>query len=185
RELEICLRTEVPGEKVEKTAARLKVYASTLALSGTAIESVGKVLPWFGVPMGPVVKAAGKAMKGAGTAAKAGSEAAKAQKEAAAKTLQEQKALIAGALSKLQHPLLVVIDDIDRLTTEEILQVFQLVKANADFPSLIYLLLFDRSIVAKALDVVSGKKGNEFLEKIVQVGYHVPQASRSAIQKIL
>jgi predicted KAP-like P-loop ATPase len=185
RELEICLRAEVPGATAEKTAARLKVYATTLTLSGTAIESVGKILPWIGVPMGPVVEAVGKGVKGAGAAAKVGSEAAKAGKEAATKTLQEQKALIAKALSKLSHPLLVVIDDIDRLTTEEILQVFQLVKANADFPSLIYLLLFDRSIVAKALDVVSGNKGNEFLEKIVQVGYHVPQASRAAIQKIL
>ena len=185
RELEISLRTGVPSQQAEKTAARLKVYATTLALSGTAVESVGKLLPWLGVPLGPAVEVAGKALKGAGTAARVGSEAAEARKQAVGKTLLEQKALIAGALAELPRPVIVVIDDIDRLTTEEILQVFQLVKANADFPRLIYLLLFDRSIVAKALDLVSGNKGGEFLEKIVQVGYHVPQASRSAIQKVL
>jgi hypothetical protein len=81
--------------------------------------------------------------------------------------------------------LLVVIDDIDRLTTDEILQIFQLVKANADFPQLIYLLLFERQIVAKALNQISGDKGMEFLEKIIQVGYHVPQASRGAVQRVL
>jgi predicted KAP-like P-loop ATPase len=185
RELEILLRTGARGEQAEKTAARLKVYAATLSLSGTAVESVGKTLPWVGLPIGPAVELAGKALKGAGTAAKLGSEAAKAEKEAASKTLADQKASIASALLQLQKPAVVVIDDIDRLTTDEILQVFQVVKANADFPRLIYLLLFDRGIIAKALDLVSGNKGHEFLEKIVQVGYHVPQASRSAIQKIL
>jgi len=83
--------------------------------------------------------------------------------------LEEQKRELAGLLTRLPQPLLVVIDDIDRLTTEEILQVFQLVKANADFPRLIYLLLFEREVVAKALNQISGDKGTEFLEKIIQV----------------
>ena len=185
RELEISLRSNVSGKNAEEVADRLKVYAAALTFTGMAFESVGKGLPWFGVPFGPAVEAAGKAMKGVGRMTKLSSEAKKAEQEAATKTLQQQKTALAAALAKLARPLLVIIDDIDRLTTDEILQVFQVVKANADFPRLIYLVLFDRSIVAKALNKVSGGKGNEFLEKIVQVGYHVPQASHSSIQKIL
>ena len=185
RELGIALNTQGPQRDIAKRAASLKVYASTLSLAGTAIESIGKIFPWIGFPAGPVVEAAGKGVKAIGQSAKAGSEALKAEREAKQQSLQDQKNSVTKALSGLPQPLLVVIDDIDRLTTEEILQVFQLVKANADFPRLIYLLLFEREIVAKALNAVSGDKGNEFLEKIVQVGYHIPEASRAAIQKTL
>jgi predicted KAP-like P-loop ATPase len=92
---------------------------------------------------------------------------------------------LSDSLARLKVPVLVVIDDIDRLSTDEIREVFQLVKANADFPNLIYLLLFQRNIVSDALDAISGNRGAEFLEKIVQVGFHVPQASRQEIQSVL
>jgi predicted KAP-like P-loop ATPase len=137
------------------------------------------------VPGGPIIESLGAGMKSAGASAKEGSEALKAKNEAAAISLEDQKRELAALLARLPQPLLVVIDDIDRLTTEEILQVFQLVKANADFPRLIYLLLFEREVVAKALNQISGDKGTQFLEKIVQVGYHVPHASQAAVQKVL
>ena len=185
RELGLALKDEGPERDVEKRARKWNAYAATLAVAGTTVELVGNALPLAGVPGGPVLKSIGTGMKLAGTSAKEGSEALKAQSEAAAKSLEDQKRGLAGLLARLTRPLLVVIDDIDRLTTEEILQVFQLVKANADFPRLIYLLLFEREVVAKALNQISGDKGTEFLEKIVQVGYHVPYASRAAVQKVL
>jgi predicted KAP-like P-loop ATPase len=37
--------------------------------------------------------------------------------------------------------MLVSVDDIDRLTAEEIRQIFRLMKAVADFPKVTYLLL--------------------------------------------
>ena len=90
-----------------------------------------------------------------------------------------------GNLASLRRPVLVVIDDIDRLTIDEILQVFQLVKVNADFPNLVYLLLFERSIVEKALDRISSDRGHEFLQKIVQVDFHIPHAHRKSVERVL
>ena len=185
RELGLALKEEGPERDVEKRAKKWNAYAATLAVAGTAAELVGKALPLAGVPGGPVLKSFGTGMKSAGARVKEGSKALKAQSEAAAKSLEDQKRELAGLLARLPQPLLVVIDDIDRLTTDEILQVFQLVKANADFPRLIYLLLFEREVIAKALNQISGDKGTEFLEKIIQVGYHVPYASRAAVQKVL
>ena len=114
-----------------------------------------------------------------------GSEASLADAEAAKKTLADLKHDLGASLASLARPILVVIDDIDRLTTDEILQVFQLVKVNADFPNLVYLLLFERSIVEKALDRISGDRGHEFLQKIVQVEFHVPYTHRKYIEKVL
>ncbi len=47
--------------------------------------------------------------------------------------------------------IIVSIDDIDRLSEEEIIAVFQLVKALGDFPNTIYILAFDYDVVVRAL----------------------------------
>src|SRR5699024_5660769 len=75
---------------------------------------------------------------------------------------------ITDALMELENPIVVVIDDIDRLGSLEIRQIFQLVRLTASFPNVIYLLAFDRNRVEHALsdDAVSGRA---YLEKIVQI----------------
>lgn len=108
-----------------------------------------------------------------------------ASAEAANKTLSEIKEELNDSLRNLEVPLLVVIDDIDRLAQDEIALLFKLVKANADFPNIIYILLFQRDIVEKSLDAVSNGKGAEFLEKIVQMGLDIPMVERSRLETIL
>jgi len=80
--------------------------------------------------------------------------------EAVRKELKEE-------LEKLPAPIVVVIDDIDRLSKAEVRMVVQLVKANAEFPNLVYVLLFQKSIVASALGEITCEGGQEFLKKIV------------------
>ncbi len=64
-----------------------------------------------------------------------------------------------------------VIDDIDRLIPSEVQELFQLIKVNADFPNVVYLVLFDRSVVEKNIEKVVAVSGRDYLEKIVQVGF--------------
>lgn len=108
-----------------------------------------------------------------------------ARSKANIRTLAEQKAELAALLRKLARPILVVIDDVDRLSADEIRLLFQLVKANADFPNLLYLLLFQRDIVERSLDSPSAITGREFLEKIVQVGFDIPRIERARLEKVL
>jgi Cdc6-like AAA superfamily ATPase len=63
------------------------------------------------------------------------------------KSISEAKVEIAVDLRRLKRPILVVLDDLDRLTPTEILEVFQLIKGNGDFPNVIYLILCERAIV--------------------------------------
>jgi predicted KAP-like P-loop ATPase len=185
KELRIALSGADTSNKTQTRADKLDRYAKSLTVGGTTVSEVGRLLSIIGVPGGGIVHELGKGIKKSAAVAYEGSEALKARALEKEKSIVGLKRELADELSKLPQPLLVVIDDIDRLTTNEILEVFQLVKANADFPKLIYLLLFERSIVSKALDQISGGRGDEFLEKIVQVGYHVPHASREAVQKVL
>jgi len=90
------------------------------------------------------------------------------------KTLKQFKDELNDLILARKKRFLIVIDDIDRLNTKEIRQIFQLVKQNADFCNTVYLLSFDRSIIEKNLEEQKGVSGKEYLEKIVQVSFDVP-----------
>ena len=66
-----------------------------------------------------------------------------------------------------------ILDDIDRLETSEIRDVFKLVRLTANFPHIIYIVAFDRERVEKALDE-KGASGRDYLEKILQVVFDLP-----------
>jgi hypothetical protein len=77
------------------------------------------------------------------------------------------------ALNKLETPLVVVLDDIDRLMTAEIRDVFKLVRLTASFPKVVYVLAFDRDRVEQALSE-QGIPGRDYLEKILQLAIDLP-----------
>lgn len=75
-----------------------------------------------------------------------------------------------------------LIDDIDRLTPEEIREIFKVVKALADFPNTVYLLAFDRKTVVEALQAHHQVDGEAYLEKIVQAPFSLPAIDRSRLR---
>ena len=98
--------------------------------------------------------------------------------------LESLKDNINNKLTNLNKKIIIVIDDIDRLCDEEIREMFQLVKSIADFKNTIYILSYDREIVTKALDKTQQGKGEEYLEKIVQIPLVLPYISKSDLDKI-
>ena len=97
--------------------------------------------------------------------------------------LQAIKAQIVQELLQKKRKIIVSIDDIDRLSDCEIIAVFQLVKALADFPNTIYLLAFDYDVVIHALSKVQYGDGKEYLEKIVQMPFEIPEPTPESIQE--
>ena len=84
-----------------------------------------------------------------------------------------QRKKIEDALTKLDERIIVVIDDIDRLSTTEIRDIFKLVRLTANFPNIIYVVAFDRIRVENALNE-EGINGRDYLEKILQITVDVP-----------
>ncbi|QSG14361.1 KAP family P-loop NTPase fold protein [Halapricum desulfuricans] len=100
--------------------------------------------------------------------------------------LDELKADISDALEEENQQIVVFIDDIDRLTQEEIRQMFRLVKSVADFPNIIYVLAFDQDVVTKALESNQGvNDGKEYLDKIIQLPQQVPLPEENALHFFL
>lgn len=100
------------------------------------------------------------------------------------KTLSEIRAELKEGLQSLESPILIVMDDLDRLNTSELRMIFQLIKANTDFPNVTFLLLFQKNIVENKLTDIT-QSGKEYLEKIIQVPFNIPKAEVSKVHQVL
>lgn len=110
--------------------------------------------------------------------AKASSDALRLIRNARQKDLTLLKGNVEDALRQQHRHILIVIDDLDRLTADEIQHVFRLIKAVANFPNTIYLLAFDKQVAIKAVEHTHGNSGRQYLDKIVQVSWEVPPPDR-------
>jgi predicted KAP-like P-loop ATPase len=91
------------------------------------------------------------------------------------------------ALLENNQKIAVFIDDIDRLDKQEIHSIFRLVKLNADFSNITYILSFDEKMVSSAIGERFGEgnsiSGQNFLEKIIQIPLKIPVAQPEALSK--
>lgn len=87
-------------------------------------------------------------------------------------------------LKSLGKKVIIIIDDIDRLSDEDIKEIFQLVRSIADFENTIYMLSYDNEIVSNALNKLQDGKGEKYLEKIVQVPIFLPHITKYEINNL-
>ncbi|EHD3095314.1 TPA: AAA family ATPase [Salmonella enterica] len=99
-------------------------------------------------------------------------------------SLDKVRRSLEARLRELDRPLVVFVDDIDRLEPEQIRMLLRQVKANANLPNIVFVLLFQPSIVERALDPVADGDGRAFLEKIVQVSFDLPAFPASFVHRI-
>lgn len=101
------------------------------------------------------------------------------------RNVHELKADIENRLRGLDGRIFVFVDDVDRLTHEEIRQLFKVMKAVADFPNVIYVVALDKRVAVGALSDKPVLSGHEYLEKIVQVAIELPLPSRLVLRQLL
>lgn len=101
------------------------------------------------------------------------------------KTLAQIKEKINEYLRDSGKKIVVIIDDIDRLTDKETELIFRLAKGIADFDNLIYILLYDKKVVTKSLEKFKSENGQKYLEKIVQYPLTIPKPHKTTIKNLL
>jgi predicted KAP-like P-loop ATPase len=90
-------------------------------------------------------------------------------------TVDQLREKLRTSLRKLSNQrILVIIDDLDRLTASEAVEMVSLVKSLGDLPNVIYLLSFDQGNLVKLLSEGTKLNGSDYLEKIVQYPVHLP-----------
>lgn len=76
-----------------------------------------------------------------------------------------------------------IIDDLDRLSKDEIAEMFKLIKIMADFKNMVYLVSFDKDVVSEALKKDYG--GEKYIEKIINVPLYVPSIDYTELRDFL
>jgi len=158
RQLVDSFFSEIAAELKVKTKNRLSSVADWLNEYKGTLTTVASFVPGAG----PIAEGAQNLIAGASATTNA---------DRSTRVLRDK---LREALAQFEQPIIVVVDDIDRLTTPEIREIFKLVRLTASFPNLVYILAFDRERVERALDE-DGIPGRAYLEKIVQLNYDIPQ----------
>ena len=109
----------------------------------------------------------------------------KMQKGLDERDILKQKEQVIQLLKAQSNRILVILDDIDRLSNEQIRYVFQLITSVARFPNTTYLLVFDKEIVVEALKGVQSGNGQDYLEKVIQMPIQIPNIQRSDLRNAL
>ena len=165
------------SEEGKERASLFKNYGTALAFGSAAIKGIRVAASLFAGPAGEILL---EPVQRGFEALKDGAEAVEKASIEEAVPLDERKRTLAHSLQDLKKLIVVIIDDIDRLVDEEIRLLFRLVKSNADFPNVIYLMLFQRDHVEKALP-----GGRSYMEKIIQVGFEVPKVETRKLKELV
>lgn len=97
------------------------------------------------------------------------------------KSLLEMKQNLSRKFSRLKQPVVVVIDDLDRLDSSEVFEVLRLIRNTADLSNMIYLVAYDKSYITKILENQHISDPVAYLEKIFQLEIQLPLVSDDSI----
>ncbi len=163
----------------EDTAKKWKRLGAYSQLAGTALGGINAALSIGGIAI-PLAGLIGGGLKKIGEITGTATDAVG---NAHVKSLTELRGEMEETLKRLENPLLVVLDDLDRLPPGELVEIFQLLKSTVDLPNTHYLLLCDRGNVERNLE----KQGlsPDYLEKIVQFSAPLPAIPDSLLHELL
>jgi hypothetical protein len=97
--------------------------------------------------------------------------------------LSNARQKVQDALTRAGRPVVIFVDDVDRLGPKEIRLLFQFLKAVVDFRGASYLLAYDPAPVEKALSFGGELNGREYLKKFIQLPIRLPRISNLLLQR--
>ncbi|MBX3446964.1 MAG: hypothetical protein KF765_09415 [Parvibaculaceae bacterium] len=98
-------------------------------------------------------------------------------------TLEKTFSKLSKVLQEEKRRFLIIIDDIDRLSPDEALAIFRMVKSVGRLPNVMYLLVLDRLLAEQAVAERYPSEGPHFLEKIIQASFDIPLPLRTDLNR--
>ncbi|MFN7703578.1 MAG: P-loop NTPase fold protein, partial [Chryseotalea sp.] len=80
-------------------------------------------------------------------------------------------------LLKIKRKVVIFIDDVDRLSKKEIMEIVKLIRSSANFTNTVFVVGFDQEYIHEALSDHNEYGSDDFLEKIFQIQFdlsHIP-----------
>ena len=100
-------------------------------------------------------------------------------------SLYVKKKKLSDKLTELPKPVLVFIDDLDRLEREEVFEVLRLIRNTADLSNLIYVVAYDKAYVRQVLEQKNIGNALGYLEKIFPIEVCLPKVEKYLIWGVL
>jgi hypothetical protein len=150
------LASVLPEGKGSKARKKLAAYAQ-------AVSPLGALVSLVGVDASKILAGLGNLIEGD-------------------QSVQKKRQDLEEALRSLEKPILVVMDDLDRLQPDELLLTFKLVRVVARLPGVHYLLTYDERTLLDVLQRTDlarddERRARDYLEKIVQIRLDLPYIS--------
>ena len=152
--------------KVQSAAKQVLLYSKVF----TALRFIPGAEPWASIAQG-VMESVGDAAESIGKL-----------KEL---SIEDKRDKTVKAIGLLDKPIVVFIDDIDRLPPNEVFDTVRLVKAVADFPRVSFVLAYEPIYISEALNKFGIKDGLTYMEKIVQWKINLPIINSQDIEKLV
>ncbi|KCZ53067.1 hypothetical protein HY3_00420 [Hyphomonas pacifica] len=104
--------------------------------------------------------------------------------------LHKQKEVLEQALRKICRPIIVFVDDTERLDPPEVMETLRLLRSVGDLPNIIYVVAYDRSAMVRNIGLALKAEdleatGAAYLEKIVQATLQIPYPEDFALRRWL
>lgn len=105
--------------------------------------------------------------------------------------VNQLRSKLRAALEAVRAPLIVLIDELDRVEDDEVKTVARLIRSVLDFPQISYVVGYDHDRVVQALGSTSRgtrrervERGRAYLEKIVQIAIPLPITESSELKAL-
>ena len=88
------------------------------------------------------------------------------------------------SIRDINFPIIVYIDDVDRLERDELMTLLRLIRDTADFPNMFYILAADEGYLNNTLKEAGIHESTNYIKKFINYSFKLP-ADENAIEKIL
>ena len=97
--------------------------------------------------------------------------------------LESTKHDVAEAMNSIHKPIVIAIDDMDRLAGVEIFEMLKIIRNTAKFNNIIYIVTYDKEHVIKQLSQPGLGIEKDYLEKIFQVELSLPKVDERVLEE--
>lgn len=100
-------------------------------------------------------------------------------------TLKDTHDKIRDELQKIDRPVIITIDDVDRLQSKELMMVLKIIRDTADFPNVFYIVAADNEHLKNMLNTQNIDDAHTYLKKFFNLEFQLPANENIAYRKLL
>ena len=101
------------------------------------------------------------------------------------RTLKATHDKIRDELQKIDRPVIITIDDVDRLQSRELMMVLKIIRDTADFPNVFYIVAADNIHLKKMLNIQHIDDAETYLEKFFNLEFQLPANENIAFNELV